>query len=86
MSLEERRRLLGPHVFQAGANKSVHGARLDITHYQRLTRSDLDAIEDLANQTLREVMTTRKLELDRRDADRTYGFDLYQGGPPKGRV
>ena len=78
------RRLLGPHVFQAGANKSVHGARLDITHYQRLTRSDLDAIEDLANQTLREVMTTRKLELDRRDADRTYGFDLYQGGPPKG--
>ena len=42
-----------------GANKSVHGARLDITHYQRLTRSDLDAIEDLANQTLREVMTTR---------------------------
>ena len=27
------RRLLGPHIYQAGANKSVESARLDITHH-----------------------------------------------------
>lgn len=78
------RRTLGPHIFQAGANKTVDGARLDITHHDRLSREDLDRIEALANQVVGEVQRTEKLELDRRDADRRFGFDLYQGGAPKG--
>ena len=78
------RRILGPHIFQAGANKSVDSARLDITHHTRLLREDLDAIERLANDVLTQVQRTEKTELDRKDADRKYGFDLYQGGAPKG--
>lgn len=78
------RRILGPHVFQAGANKSVEGARLDITHHTRLTRDDLDAIEHLANEVLAQVHRTEKTELERKEADRKWGFDLYQGGAPKG--
>ena len=78
------RRILGPHVFQAGASKTVEGARLDITHYERLERADLDRIEAMANQVVRQVTRTEKLELDRHDADRRFGFDLYQGGAPKG--
>ena len=78
------RRLLGPHVYQAGANKSVDSARLDITHYTRLTRDDLDEIEELSNQVIEQVSRTEKSELNRKDADKKYGFDLYQGGAPKG--
>ncbi len=78
------RRILGPHIFQAGANKSLDSARLDITHHTRLVREDLDAIERLANDVLTQVQRTEKTELDRKDADRKYGFDLYQGGAPKG--
>ncbi|MDA0877375.1 MAG: alanine--tRNA ligase [archaeon] len=78
------RRILGPHVFQAGANKSVESARLDITHHTRLSRDDLDAIEHLANEVLAQVHRTEKTELDRKEADRKWGFDLYQGGAPKG--
>lgn len=78
------RRILGPHIFQAGANKSVDSARLDITHHTRLLREDLDAIERLANDVLTQVQRTEKTELDRKDADRKHGFDLYQGGAPKG--
>ena len=74
------RRLLGPHIYQAGANKSVESARLDITHHRRLTRSDLDQIEALANEVVQNVSRTEKLTLDRKDADRKFGFDLYQGG------
>ena len=78
------RRLLGPHIYQAGANKSVESARLDITHHRRLTRFDLDQIEALANEVVQNVSRTEKLTLDRKDADRKFGFDLYQGGAPKG--
>jgi alanyl-tRNA synthetase len=78
------RRLLGPHIYQAGANKSVDSARLDITHHKRLSRQDLDEIESLANEVIQNVSRTEKMTLDRKDADRKYGFDLYQGGAPKG--
>ena len=78
------RRLLGPHIFQAGSHLTVESGRLDITHYHRLTRADLDAMEDMANHVLSEVRQTEKTELNRRDADIVHGFDLYQGGAPKG--
>ncbi|HJL97340.1 MAG TPA: alanine--tRNA ligase, partial [Candidatus Poseidoniaceae archaeon] len=78
------RRILGPHIYQAGANKSVDSGRLDITHFSRLNRDDLDAIESLANEVLGQVQRTEKTELNRKDADKKYGFDLYQGGAPKG--
>jgi len=76
--------VLGPHIFQAGANKSEEMARLDITHFSRLTREQLDEIEDLANQALQDIEQTEKSMLSRKDADATHGFDLYQGGAPKG--
>ena len=78
------RRVLGPHIYQAGANKSIESGRLDITHFNRLTRVDLDAIESIANEVLGQVQRTEKSELNRKDADKKYGFDLYQGGAPKG--
>ena len=78
------RRLLGPHIFQAGSHLSTDSGRLDITHYHRLTRADLDAMEDMANEVLSEVSNTEKSELNRKDADIIHGFDLYQGGAPKG--
>ena len=78
------RRILGPHIYQAGANKSTELARLDITHYRRLSREDLDAIEILANEVLGQVSRTEKTILARHEADKKHGFDLYQGGAPKG--
>lgn len=78
------RRLLGPHIFQAGSHLSEESGRLDITHFHRLNRSDLDAMEDMANEVLATVSATEKTELNRKEADMVHGFDLYQGGAPKG--
>ena len=78
------RKHLGPHVFQAGANKTVHGARLDITHHRRLTIEDITSIENSANAVLTNISQTNKRLVDRRQADLEYGFELYQGGAPKG--
>ena len=41
-------------------------------------------MESMANAVLSEVRTTEKSELNRKDADLIHGFDLYQGGAPKG--
>lgn len=40
------RRVLGPHVWQAGAKKTTEKAHLDITHYRSLTKEEEMEIEN----------------------------------------
>lgn len=77
------RNILGPHIWQAGSNKGAKYARLDITHHSRLTRQEIEAIENLANKIVESNPTIKKEVLDRSEADEKYGFGIYQGGPPK---
>ena len=77
------RTLLGPHVWQAGSNKGERYARIDLTHYERLSRDELDSIEDYANDIIAADPTVDKIVLERAEADSRFGFELYQGGPPK---
>ena len=77
------RNILGPHIWQAGSNKGARYARLDITHHSRLTRQEIEAIEDMANNIVESNPKIRKEVLQRSEADRKYGFEIYQGGPPK---
>ena len=77
------RATLGPHIWQAGSNKGGRYARIDLTHYSRLSRDDLDKIEDHANEIIAKNTDVEKLVLDRAEADLQFGFELYQGGPPK---
>ena len=77
------RAILGPHIWQAGSNKGGRYARIDLTHYSRLSRDDLDKIEDHANDIIAKNPIVEKLVLDRAEADVQFGFELYQGGPPK---
>jgi len=53
------RRILGNHIWQAGAEKKEDRARLDITHYEGLNRQTLNKIEKLANNI---VLEDRKIE------------------------
>lgn len=77
------REILGSHIWQAGSYKSEQLARLDITHFSRLTRDQLDEIEDHANTIVTENRRVLTTVLDRADADKEHGFSIYQGGPPK---
>jgi alanyl-tRNA synthetase len=40
----------------------------------------------MANEVIVQVHKTEKTILNRKDADRKHGFDLYQGGAPKGNM
>lgn len=74
------RRVLGKHVWQTGAQKGVEQSRLDITHHKRITREEIEKIEQLANQVVMENRKVNKFEMNRTEAERRYGFVLYQGG------
>ncbi len=79
------RRVLGAHAWQTGAQKNIHEARLDISHYQRISQEEIEKIEELANEiVLKNIpIETRCMSRDR--AERMYGFRLYQGGVVPGR-
>ncbi|MEM1606675.1 MAG: alanine--tRNA ligase [Candidatus Bathyarchaeia archaeon] len=79
------RRVLGEHVWQAGAQKEVEQARLDITHPKRLTREEVNRIEELANEVVMRNIPVEVFWMPRDEAERRYGFRLYQGGAVPGR-
>lgn len=74
------RRVLGKHAWQAGAEKEPDKARLDIYHHKRLTREDLEKIEHLANNIVMSRIPVIIKWMDRNEAEKIYGFTLYQGG------
>src|SRR5437773_31964 len=78
------RRVLGEHVWQAGAQKEVESSRLDITHYQQITQKEKERIERLANQTILRDLPVRINWMAREKAEAKYGYRLYQGGAVPG--
>src|SRR5438874_2242720 len=78
------RRVLGEHVWQAGAQKEVESSRLDITHYQQITPKEREKIERLANQTILRDLPVRINWMAREKAEAKYGYRLYQGGAVPG--
>ena len=79
------RRVLGEHAWQAGASKGVERSRIDISHYARLTREQVEEIEQLANMVIREGRPVTCRFMQRDQAEARYGFRLYQGGAVPGK-
>ena len=79
------RRVLGDHVWQAGAAKTMEKSRLDITHYEQLSAADVAAIEELANKVVDENLPVYKSFMSRDAAEAKYGMRLYQGGAVPGK-
>ncbi len=78
------RKVLGEHVWQAGAQKGEKRARIDITHFKRISDAERREIEMLANRMVMENKDIIARFEDRNEAERKYGFDIYQGGVPPG--
>jgi alanyl-tRNA synthetase len=78
------REVLGEHIRQAGAQKGTDSSRLDVTHYERISREDVKAIELVANRLVRDDLPVKQEWLDRNAAQGRHGFDLFQGGIPPG--
>jgi alanyl-tRNA synthetase len=79
------REALGPHVWQTGAFKTPEAARIDVTHYKPLTKDELRTIDRRVNQIVREDRPVKSYFESRGEAERRFGFTLYQGGAVPGR-
>jgi alanyl-tRNA synthetase len=79
------RMILGEHVWQAGSQLDVKSARFDFSHYKPLSFEDIVRIEKLANEFVKRDVSVEKKWIDRNEAEKQYGFRLYQGGVPQGK-
>jgi alanyl-tRNA synthetase len=79
------RHVLGPHVWQAGAYKGLDMARIDITHYRPLSPTELHEVERLAIRVVSEDRPVKSYFESRTEAERRFGFTLYQGGAVPGK-
>src|SRR5881296_579390 len=78
------RRVLGEHVWQAGAQKEVESSRLDITHYREISLKERERIEKLVNQVILRDLPVQVTWMAREKAEAKYGYRLYQGGAVPG--
>jgi alanyl-tRNA synthetase len=78
------RKVLGDHVWQAGAQKGEKRARIDIAHFKRISDAERREIEFLANQMVMDNLEIKTGFVDRSEAEQKYGSRIYQGGVPIG--
>ena len=80
------KKVLGNHVWQGGAFKDENQAHLDITHYKNITKEELKQIEDLINKWIFESIPIKTYTLLKDEAEKKYGFRIYQGGAIPGNT
>lgn len=79
-------KVLGKHIFQAGAKKDYNKAHLDITHYRLPSEGEVERIEKLANSIVKAAKRVKKNYKLRSEAESKYGFKIYQGGAVPGKL
>jgi alanyl-tRNA synthetase len=80
------RAMLGNHVWQSGAHKSVDEARLDITHFENLSDEQRTELERRCNEVVLEDHPVEIKFMPRDEAEAKFGFRLYQGGVVPGKI
>jgi alanyl-tRNA synthetase len=78
------RKIFGEHIWQSGSQLGESEARFDFSHYKSISDEEIKKIEELANEFIKKEVSVEKKVLTRNEAEREYGFRLYQGGVPPG--
>ncbi|MCC7553315.1 MAG: alanine--tRNA ligase [Methanobacteriaceae archaeon] len=74
------KKVLGNHVWQAGAQKGILHSRIDLSHYKRISQNEINEIEKIANSYVMDNIPVNTSWLSRDEAEKKYGLSLYQGG------
>ena len=76
---EALRRVLGTHVQQAGSVVTEEHLRFDFPHFQKVTPEEIQQIEDMVNEKIRENHDVRTLELPIEEARKITGVKSFFG-------
>jgi alanyl-tRNA synthetase len=79
------RDVLGSHINQAGARKTMKNSHLDITHYEQIPREILLEIERKSNEIVGKNIDLNLDFIPRSEAEKNYGMSIYQGGAVPGK-
>ncbi|MFX0033044.1 MAG: alanine--tRNA ligase-related protein, partial [Candidatus Hermodarchaeota archaeon] len=79
------REVLGSHINQAGAKKTLKNSHLDLTHYEQIPREKLLEIEKKANKIVEKSIDIHLDFIPRSEAEQKYGMTIYQGGAVPGK-
>jgi alanyl-tRNA synthetase len=79
------REILGSHINQAGAKKTLENSSLDLTHYEQIPFDKLNEIENRANEIVNEKIDLHLDFVPRAEAEKKYGMTIYQGGAVPGK-
>jgi len=79
------RDILGSHINQAGAKKTIKNSHLDITHYEQIPRDILLKIEKRSNEIVEKEIDLNLSFIPRSEAEKNYGMSIYQGGAVPGK-
>lgn len=72
------RTVLGEHVKQAGSLVAPDRLRFDFSHFSQVNAADLDTIERLVNQQIRENLPASTREMDAEDAFKSGATALFE--------
>lgn len=79
------REILGNHINQAGARKTLKNSHLDITHYEQIPRDKIIEIEKKSNEIVDRAINLNLSFVPRTEAEQKYGMAIYQGGAVPGK-
>jgi alanyl-tRNA synthetase len=79
------RTVLGNHINQASARKTLEKGSIDITHFARLNDAELLEIEKEANKIVNRNAVIHKSFIPREEAEKKHGVRIYQGGVAPGK-
>ena len=77
------RKILGEHVRQMGSDISAERLRFDFTHPQKITAEELQKIEDLVNQKIKENLELKKEEVEYEQALKSGALAFFKEKYPE---
>ena len=71
------RTVLGEHVKQSGSNITEERLRFDFTHPQKMTKEEIQKVEDLVNEQIRKDLKVTCEEMNYEDAKKSGAIGLF---------
>lgn len=71
------REVLGDHVRQAGSLVAAHRLRFDFSHFEPVSGENLERIENIVNEKIREDIPVEKLEMSYEESQKTGAMALF---------
>ncbi len=80
------RELYGNHIWQHSASKTFEKAKLDLTHHKMFSLDEIKKIEKSVLNYIKQDLKVEKFLMERDEAEKQFGFRIYQGGAVPGKV